>query len=118
MTFFDVRLSMFDVNHNRWGYLAIAESRQVVEVQGRLVEPRTILKVRCFVVAGKGSEAEGKLPRIGVASKEGQAVSQVEIAGIVDAGAVGFARVENGLQKLGYLADIGWRSTAADCEQM
>jgi len=98
---------MFDVNHSpRPVYLAIAGSRQVVEVRGRLVEPRTIPRAKYFVVAGKGFEVGGRLRRTGVALKAGQVVSRVETVEIVDVGAVGFATVGNGLQRPDCLADI------------
>jgi hypothetical protein len=97
VTFYVVRLSMFDVNHNHRVYLVIVESMQVVEALEKLAELRKILKAGYFVVAGKGFEVERKLLRIGVVSKEGQVVSQVAIAEIVDAGAAGSERVESDL---------------------
>ena len=87
---------MCDLNHNRRVCLVIVESLRVVEVQEILVGPRKILKVRCFVAAGKGSEVGERILRIGAVSKEGQVVSQVEIAEIVGAGAAESERVANG----------------------
>ena len=107
MTFFVVRLSTFDANHSHQVYLVIVESMRVVEAQEILVGLKKILKVKYFVAVGKGSEVEEKLPRIGAALKEGQVVSQVEIAEIVDAGAAEFERAGNGLQKLDCPVDIG-----------
>jgi hypothetical protein len=87
---------MSDVNHNHRVCLVIVESLRVVEVQEILVGPRKILKVRYFVAAGKGSEVGERFLRIAAVSKEGQVVSQVEIAEIVGAGAAESERVANG----------------------